>query len=138
IPLCAAEGVGLIPWSPLARGFLAGNRHRGGGGATTRSNSDPYSTIYFKPEDFAVAERNDEVARRLGLKPTPTARAWVLSNPAVTAPIVGATKLPHLDDALAALTIQLSTEDRAALEAPYKPHPEMGIDTTPAFPIPRE
>jgi aryl-alcohol dehydrogenase (NADP+) len=128
IPLCAAEGIGLIPWSPLARGFLAGNRHRDGGGETTRAKTDDFAgKMYYEPSDFAVADRNVEVAKRLGVKPMQTALAWILSNPAVTAPIIGASKLSHLDDALAALDVTLSKEDKVALEEPYKPHPVLGF-----------
>ena len=127
IPFCAAEGIGLIPWSPLARGFLAGNRHQGGGGETMRAQSDALARgIYYEDDDFKVADRNVEIAKRLGVKPMQTALAWILSNPAVTAPIIGATKLSHLDDALEALTIELSPEDKKALEEPYRPHAVKG------------
>ena len=127
IPFCASEGIGLIPWSPVARGFLAGNRHHGGGGETVRSQSDALAKgMYYQEDDFAVADRNVEIAKRLGVKPVQTALAWVLSNPAVTAPIIGATKLSHLDDALEALTITLSPEDKKALEEPYRPHAAKG------------
>lgn len=127
LPLCKEEGIGVIPWSPLARGFLAGNRHRQGGGETTRSKSDDFAgQMYYDDSDFAVADRNVEIARKLGVKPMQTALAWVLANPAVTAPIVGASKLEHLDDALGALEIDLSAEDKAALEEPYKPHRILG------------
>jgi aryl-alcohol dehydrogenase (NADP+) len=127
LPLCREEGIGVIPWSPLARGFLAGNRHRQGGGETTRAKSDDFAgNMYFNDSDFAVADRNVEIAGKLGVKPMQTALAWVLSNPAVTAPIIGASKLEHLDDALGALDITLSTEDKAALEEPYRPHKVLG------------
>lgn len=127
LPLCKEEGIGVIPWSPLARGFLAGNRHRQGGGATTRSKSDPFAEqMYYGDSDFAVADRNVEIAKKLGVKPMQTALAWVLANPIVTAPIIGASKIEHLEDALGALDITLSTEDKAALEEPYTPHKVLG------------
>ena len=127
MPLCQEEGIGCIPWSPLARGFLAGNRHRRGGGDTTRAKSDNFATdLYYRDDDFAIADRNAEVAQRLDCKPMQVALAWVLSNPSVTAPIIGASKLSHLDDALEALHITLSIEDKAALEESYRPHPVLG------------
>ncbi len=127
MPFCQEEGIGCIPWSPLARGFLAGNRHRQGGGDTPRSRTDDYAgKLYYRDDDFAVADRNAEVARRLDAKPMQVALAWVLSNPVVTAPIVGASKIEHLNDALEALQITLSIEDKAALEECYRPHPVLG------------
>src|SRR5262249_20925026 len=117
IPLCTAKGVGLIPWSPLARGFLAGNRHRQGGGETTRATSDDFATqLYYADDDFKVADRNVEVAARLGVKPMQVALAWILSKPAVSAPIIGATKLEHLDDAIGALDLTLDESDIKLLE----------------------
>ena len=128
MPLCREEGVGCIPWSPLARGFLAGNRKREGGGETTRAKTDDFAAkIYYTETDFAVAERNMEIAKKLGVKPMQTALAWVLAHPAVTAPIIGASKLSHLEDALGALEITLSAEDKAALEEPYKSHGVLGF-----------
>ena len=122
IPLCLATGVGVIPWSPLARGFLAGNRKRGGGGETTRSGSDPFAEhLYFSDADFAVQEALARVASERGVSPMKVAMAWVASRPGVTAPIVGATKMEHLDDAVDALSIALTAEEVAALEAPYLP-----------------
>jgi 1-deoxyxylulose-5-phosphate synthase len=128
IPLCRAEGIGLIPWSPLARGFLAGNRvAEGKAGETVRAKSDDFAKqMYFQPDDFAVAARVQEVARRLGRKPAQVALAWVASRPGVAAPIVGATKPGHLDDAIAALGIALEPADVAALEEPYRPHGVLG------------
>ncbi len=127
LPLCLEEGIGCIPWSPLARGFLAGNRHREGGGDTVRSRTDRFApSLYYTDSDFAVAERNAGVAAELGVKPMQTALAWVLANSAVTAPIIGASKLEHLEDAIDALEITLSAENRAALEAPYTPHSVLG------------
>ena len=127
LPLCREEGIGVIPWSPLARGFLAGNRQRDGETVTRRAKGDTYShNLYRQPEDFDVADRVAAAAERRGVKPTQIALAWLLHQPAVTAPIIGATKLAHLEDAVAALEIRLSDEERGELEEPYKPHPVLG------------
>jgi aryl-alcohol dehydrogenase-like predicted oxidoreductase len=128
IPLCQAEGIGLIPWSPLARGFLAGNRTaEGKAGETVRAKSDDFAqAMYFQPDDFAVAARVQEVAKRLGLKPAQVALAWIASRPGVAAPIIGATKPGHLEDALVALDLQLEPADLAVLEEPYRPHRVLG------------
>ena len=127
--LCAEEKIGVIPWSPLARGFLAGNRARTGGGETTRAKTDDFAShLYYEESDFAVAERNIEIAKKLGVKPMQTALSWVLANSVVTSPIIGASKLSHIDDALGALEIQLTAEDKAALEEPYKPHRVLGFE----------
>jgi aryl-alcohol dehydrogenase-like predicted oxidoreductase len=125
IPLCLDEGVGVIPWSPLARGLLAGSRERGGGPTTVRSASDPVAEMY-QDSDFDVVDVVREVADERGLPPARIALAWLLAKPAVTAPIVGATKLSHLDDAIAAIDVALSEEEVARLEAPYRPHPILG------------
>jgi len=125
--ICAEQGIGVIPWSPLARGFLAGNRHRQGGGETVRAKSDDFSkNLYYTDADFDVVDRNVEIASKLGVKPIQLALAWVLANPVVTAPIIGASKLGHLDDAAAALQIKLSADDKKALEEPYQPHRVLG------------
>ena len=122
LPLCLDAGIGVIPWSPLARGFLAGDRKKGGGGETTRSNSDPFADhLYYGDADFAIREALDAVARERGAPPMQVALAWVASNPAITAPIVGASKLSHLDDAIASLEIVLTAEEKAKLEAAYRP-----------------
>jgi len=127
IPLCQDQGVGLIPWSPLARGFLAGNRHKEGWGDTMRSKSDSYGqSMYYRDEDFAVVERVAEVAKERGATQSQIALAWILSKPYVTAPILGATKMDHLDKAIAALDIKLSDDEMKRLEEPYKPHPVLG------------
>lgn len=127
IPLCVDQGVGLIPWSPMARGFFAGDRTRGGGGETSRAKSDPFAkNLYFREEDFVVAERAAEVAKERGVTASQIALAWVLSKPYVHSPIIGATKLDHLEQAIAALDIQLSDEEVKRLEEPYKPHPVLG------------
>ncbi len=127
IPLCLDQGVGLIPWSPLARGFLAGNRRRDKTGETARSGSDAFAhSMYYSDADFAVAERCAEVASQLGAKPAQVALAWLLHKPGVSAPIIGASKAYQIDDAIAALSIKLSPEQMAALEAPYVPHKVLG------------
>jgi 1-deoxyxylulose-5-phosphate synthase len=127
IPLCIDQGIGLIPWSPLARGFLAGNRKRGGGGETTRSNSDPFGdSMYFRDEDFTVAECAAEVAKERGVTSSQIALAWILSKPYVSSPIIGATKMDHLDQSIAALELQLTEEDIKKLEESYRPHPILG------------
>jgi aryl-alcohol dehydrogenase (NADP+) len=127
IPLCIHQGIGLIPWSPMARGFFAGDRKRGGGGDTVRSNSDPFgNSLYFRDEDFTVAECVAELAKERGASGSQVALAWVLSKPYVTSPIVGATRMEHLDQAIAALDIELSEDEINKLEADYKPHPVLG------------
>jgi aryl-alcohol dehydrogenase (NADP+) len=127
IPLCLDEGVGLIPWSPLARGFLAGNRRRQDKGETTRARSDDFAhRLYYGDDDFQVVERVTEIARKRGVPNAQVALAWLLSRPAVTAPIVGATKPSHLTDALAALDLTLDADEIKALEEPYRPHPVLG------------
>jgi aryl-alcohol dehydrogenase-like predicted oxidoreductase len=127
IPLCLDQGVGVIPWSPLARGVLAGNRTREGTRNTTRSDSDPFTDyLYSQPTDFDVVERVAEVAAERGVPAAQIALAWLLHKPAVTAPIVGATKLGHLEDALAAEQLTLSGEEIARLEEFYAPHPVLG------------
>ena len=127
LPLCADQGIGVIPWSPLARGFLAGNRRKGDFGETARARTDGFAhELYYRDADFAVADRVAEVALRLGVNPTQVALAWILSKPVVTAPIIGASKASHLDDAIAALAITLSAEDVAFLEEAYTPHPVLG------------
>jgi aryl-alcohol dehydrogenase-like predicted oxidoreductase len=122
LPYCRDQGIGVIPWSPLARGFLAGNRHLQGGN-TDRSKSDDFAKkLYFQPDDFAVADRLAEVAKARGVPPMQMALAWVLSKSVITAPIVGASKASHLDDAIAALSLKLSEDEVKRLEEPYKPH----------------
>jgi aryl-alcohol dehydrogenase (NADP+) len=127
LPLCREEGVGIIPWSPLARGFLAGNRRKEDRGETARARSDEFAQeMYYADDDFAVAARVGDVAGRLGVKPTQVALAWLFSKPGVTAPIVGASKMFHLDEAVESLRVQLSAEDIKLLEEPYKPHRVLG------------
>jgi aryl-alcohol dehydrogenase-like predicted oxidoreductase len=127
IPQCIDQGVGVIPWSPLARGILAGNRTRAGERRTTRSNSDSFGdSLYQQPSDFDVVDRAAEVAAGLGVPPAQVALAWLLHKPGVTAPIVGATKPGHLEDALAAEDLALGEEEMRRLEEPYLPHPVLG------------
>jgi len=118
IPLCRAEGIGLIPWSPMARGFLAGNRVAEG---------KQGESLYFQPDDFAVAERTRDVAAMRNVKPAQIALAWIASRPGVVAPIVGATKTGHLEEAIAALDIALDADEVKKLEEPYRPHAVLGI-----------
>ncbi len=124
IPFCIDQNVALIPWSPMARGFFAGDRKRGGGGETTRAHSDSYADqLYFREEDFAVAERVAQVAQAHGVSGSQLALAWVLSKPYITAPIVGATQMEHLEQSIAAQEIKLSQEEIHQLEEVYRPHP---------------
>jgi 1-deoxyxylulose-5-phosphate synthase len=127
IPLCADQGVAVLPYSPLARGVLAGNRGRQGERRTTRAGDDPLSDErYNSPGDFDVADRLAEVAAARGAPPAQVALAWLLSCPAVTAPIVGATRLGHISDALAAVEHTLTDEEVSLLEEPCLPHPVLG------------
>jgi 1-deoxyxylulose-5-phosphate synthase len=127
IPQCIDQGVGVIPWSPLARGLLAGTRTREGERLTTRARTDPFGDSLYTPEtDFAVVDRTNEVAADRGVPPAQVALAWVLHKPGVTAPIVGATKAEHVEDALAAAELSLSDEDVRRLEEPYVPHAVSG------------
>jgi 1-deoxyxylulose-5-phosphate synthase len=127
IPLCIDQGIGIIPWSPMARGFFAGNRSRQGGGETTRAKTDPFADhLYFREEDFTVAERAGEMAKAHNATGSQIALAWILSKPYVTAPIIGASKMEHLDQALAALEIKLSEDEIKQLEELYRPHPILG------------
>lgn len=123
IPLCVEEGVGLIPWSPLARGMLTGNRTREGEKRTRRAQTDAFGDSLYTPEvDFDVVQRADEVAAQRGVPTAQVALSWVMHRPGITAPIVGATKLPQLQDALAAEQLALSDEEMQRLEELYVPH----------------
>jgi aryl-alcohol dehydrogenase (NADP+) len=127
IPLCIDQGIGLIPWSPMARGFFAGNRHKQGGGETVRAQNDEFAgMLYYRPEDFSVAERAQEVAKAHNATGSQIALAWILSKPYITAPIIGASKLEHLDQSIAALEIKLAPEQIKHLEELYQPHPVLG------------
>jgi aryl-alcohol dehydrogenase-like predicted oxidoreductase len=130
IPQCIDQGVAVIPWSPLARGFLAGTRTREGQRRTRRSETDPLQDEWYgSPDDFNVVDRLAEVACERGVPQAQVALAWLLQKPGVTAPIVGATKLGHVEDALAAAAITLSPDEIARLEEPYVPHRVLGHGT---------
>jgi aryl-alcohol dehydrogenase-like predicted oxidoreductase len=127
IPLCLDQGVGCIPWSPLARGMLAGNRTRDGGRHTTRSGTDPFADyLYEQPTDFDVVDAANEIAAARGVPTAQVALAWLLSKPGVSAPILGSTKVKHLEDALAAEELVLSGDEVEQIEKPYVPHPVLG------------
>ena len=126
-PLCREEGIGLIPWSPLARGFLAGNRRPTDRGETTRAKSDEFAhRLYYQESDFQVVDRVAQIAKNRGVNNVQVALAWILQQPGLTAPIIGATKANHLDDAVKALELKLEPEELKALEEPYRPHPILG------------
>jgi aryl-alcohol dehydrogenase-like predicted oxidoreductase len=129
IPLCQAERIAVIPWSPLGRGLLARGRRSGPQkSATPRSQSDPIADkLYDDPGDDAVIEAVDQLAERRSVPPAQIALAWLLSKPAVTAPIIGATKLEHLDSAVAAVDLRLSADEIQSLESPYQPHTVRGM-----------
>jgi aryl-alcohol dehydrogenase-like predicted oxidoreductase len=127
IPQCLDQGVGVIPWSPLARGVLAGTRSREGEKRTTRSETDPFTDyLYSQPTDFDVVDRVAEIAGERGVPSAQVALAWLLHRPGVTAPIVGSTKLSHLEDALAGEQLDLSDKEMQRLEEPYVAHPVLG------------
>jgi aryl-alcohol dehydrogenase-like predicted oxidoreductase len=127
IPQCLDQGVGVIPWSPLARGVLAGTRSREGEKRTTRSETDPFTDyLYSQPTDFDVVDRVVEIAGERGVPSAQVALAWLLHRPGVTSPIVGATKIGHFEDALAAEELELSDKEMQRLEEPYVPHPVLG------------
>jgi len=126
-PLCREEGIGLIPWSPLARGFLAGNRRPTDRGETTRAKSDEFAhRLYYQESDFQVVDRVAQIAKKRAVNNVQVALAWILQQPGLTAPIIGATKAHHLDDAVKALELKLEPEELKALEEPYRPHPILG------------
>ncbi len=125
--LCLEEGVGLIPWSPLARGFLTGNRSRDKGGKTKRSKSDHFAhNMYYQDTDFDIVERVVDLAKEKGVAPAQIALAWILNKPGVVSPIIGATKMKHLEQAVDAIEIKLAEEDMTYLEELYEPHPVLG------------
>jgi 1-deoxyxylulose-5-phosphate synthase len=126
-PLCRSEGVGIIPWSPLARGFLAGNRRKQDWGDTIRARSDDYAQkLYYEEWDFEVADRVAKIARDRNVSPTQIALAWLLNKPGISAPIIGATRMEHLEQAVAAVDIQLDQKECDFMEEPYKPHKVLG------------
>ncbi len=130
LPLCQSEGVAVIPWSPLARGMLAGRRKRGAEGESKRAQTDALAQSFYTTmhdNDNAIIDRVEELARREGVPPAQIALAWLLHRPGITAPIIGASKMPQLEDAVAALAIKLTAEDMAFLEEPYQPHPIAGL-----------
>lgn len=123
LPLCRAEGIGVIPWSPLARGFVAGNRRKEDSGDTVRAKTDDYSKrLYFQPSDFKVVERITEIAQKRGESNVKIALAWLLHQPGITSPIVGVTKLQQLDELVGALSVKLDEAELKALAEPYQPH----------------
>ncbi len=127
IPCCVDQGVAMIPWSPMARGFFAGDRRKGDWGRTVRAKTDAYGqSLYYRDEDFIVAERVQQVARERGVSGSQLALAWVLSKPYVTAPIVGASRIEHLEQSIAALEIRLTEDEVRRLEEPYQVHPILG------------
>jgi aryl-alcohol dehydrogenase (NADP+) len=127
LPLCISEGIGVIPWSPLARGFLAGNRRAADRGETTRARTDAYAhNLYYADADFQIVDRVVSLAKKRGVGAAQIALAWIVGRPGVTSPIVGASRMEHLDQAVAALEIQLDDEERTYLEELYVPHPVLG------------
>jgi aryl-alcohol dehydrogenase (NADP+) len=123
IPLCREEGIGLIPWSPLARGFLAGNRRKADYGETLRAKTDDYGhKLYYHDSDFKAVDRVSEIAKRRGVSNMQIALAWLLHQPGITAPIIGASKMHHLEEAVAALSVKLEADELKALAEPYQPH----------------
>ena len=127
IPLCRHAGVGLIPWSPLARGFLAGNRRRQDKGETVRARTDAFAhNLYYRDDDFAIVDRVSEVAKKRGVSNMQVALAWILSKPYITAPIIGSSRVEHLEENFRALDLKLDPEEIKALEEPYQPHPVLG------------
>jgi aryl-alcohol dehydrogenase-like predicted oxidoreductase len=128
IPFCMDQGIGVIPWSPLARGFLMGNRTREKGGETTRAKGDGFAhSMYYQDVDFEIADRVGKVAAKLGISRAKVGLAWILQKPGVTSPIVGTTKLQHLEDLVGALEVKLSSEEIAYLEEPYRPKRVLGF-----------
>jgi 1-deoxyxylulose-5-phosphate synthase len=124
MPLCREEGIGVIPWSPLARGFLAGNRRAADKGDTERARTDDFAhRLYYTDSDFQIVDRVVEVARRRAVSPAQIALAWLLHQDGVTAPIIGATKMEQLDQAMDAVEITLTDDERRELEELYQPHP---------------
>ena len=127
IPLCRAEGVGVIPYSPMARGFVAGNRRREDFGDTSRAQTDELAkNFYYQQSDFDVVERISEIARRREVSNAQVGLAWVLGQPGITSPIIGATKMKHLEEAVGALSLKLDDEEMKVLADVYDPHPIHG------------
>jgi aryl-alcohol dehydrogenase (NADP+) len=127
MPLCREEGIGVIPWSPLARGFLAGNRRQAERENTVREKTDDIAReLYYAESDFTIADRVVELAKRRGVRPAQIALAWLLAKPGVTSPIIGASKLPQLEDAVAAIDLRLDAGEMTFLEELYQPHRVLG------------
>ena len=127
LPFCRDQGIGVIPWSPLARGFLAGNRTRERWGDTMRAKTDDFAkSMYYKEADFNVAARAKALAEARGATPAQIALAWLLHKPGITAPIIGASRMPQLEESVAAMEIKLAEEEISSLEEPYQPHPVLG------------
>jgi aryl-alcohol dehydrogenase-like predicted oxidoreductase len=127
MPLCLDQGIGLIPWSPLARGFLAGNRRRGTKDATTRERYDEFGHgLYYADTDYDIADRVVEVAKEKGVPAIQVALAWVIQQPGVSAPIIGASKLEQLDQLIDGTSIKLTADECRFLEERYQPHPVLG------------
>jgi aryl-alcohol dehydrogenase-like predicted oxidoreductase len=126
IPQCLDQGIGIIPWSPLARGLLTGNRSRGGREHTVRAGSDPFARDLYDETDFDVVDAVQAVAAARALPAAQIALAWLLGAPGVTAPIVGATRVEYVGDAVHATEVRLTDEERARLESPYRPHAVRG------------
>ena len=127
IPLCRDQGIGLIPWSPLARGFLAGNRKRGAKDATRREQYDEFGHgLYYADTDYDIADRVVELAKTKGVLPIQVALAWVIQQPGISAPIIGASRLEQLDQLIDALSITLTPDECRFLQERYQPHPVLG------------
>jgi aryl-alcohol dehydrogenase (NADP+) len=123
LPFCRAEGIAVIPYSPIARGFVTGQRRKEDFGDTVRAKTDDYmKKLYYKPSDFKIVERITEVSRRLGLPNVQVALAWVLHQPGITAPIIGVSKLEQLDELVGSLTVKLDADALKALSEVYEPH----------------
>jgi aryl-alcohol dehydrogenase-like predicted oxidoreductase len=128
-PFCVEEGIGLIPWSPLARGFIAGNRQRGRKDATLRETHDHYGHgLYYTDADYDIADKVVEIAKRKGVLPIQAGLAWILSRPGVVAPIISVTKPEQLDQLIDGMRVTLTPEEVEELEAPYRPRTVVGIE----------
>ena len=128
LPCCREEGIAVLPWSPLARGFVMGNRRKQDMGDTERAKTDEYAQkLYFRDEDFAVVDKISAVANRLGVSNAQVSLAWLLQQPGVTAPIIGASKFHHLEELVKALELKLGEEELRELNETYRPHPVLGF-----------
>ena len=128
-PFCRAEGIGLIPWSPLARGFIAGNRQPGRKDATLREQHDAYGHgLYYTEADYAIADKVADVARKKGVLPIQVGLAWILQQPGVTAPIISVTRMEQFDQLLDGMNVTLTASEIGEIEAPYRPRTVVGID----------